>query len=155
MSSLAINVPSGTTVLPSNVKFQGSGKDLVIQKVKRRTKKFKMSKAQRNKISAAARKFKVPILTAVSVAPAVLMSAQTALVQPTPMAKFSDFARNMISFYTGIWINRLGQVTFQPQRLLVGWAPIVAVGAVKALARGRVMAINRALSRAQIPANLS
>ena len=154
-ASLAVSIPKSAIVLPPNVRVQSAGGTLILQKVKRRTKRFKMSKAQRQKISAASRKFKVPILTAISVAPAVLLSAQDTMVHPKLMTKLMAFTRSMLSYYTGIFVNLDGtNARFMPERLLVGWGPIVAVGTIKAVAKGRVMAINRALSRAQIPANL-
>ena len=141
-------------VLPSNVRVSQVGTQLILQKVKRSRKRFKMSKKQRAKISAASRKLKVPILTSLSVAPAVLLSAQTAMIlRQGLLDRVLEFSLQMISYYTGALIQG-NNVTFQPSRLAVGWGPIVAVGAVKTLAKGRVMAINRALSRAQIPANL-
>ena len=153
--SLVSSIPKGTIVLPSNVRASEIGGKLILTKVKRSRKRFKMSKKQRNKISAASRKFKVPILTGMSIAPAVLFSAQTAMGISKPLDKLRVFATELISYYTGVQANFfVPGFTFQPTRLVIGWGPIVAVGAIKLVAKGRVMAINRALSRAQIPANL-
>ena len=153
--SLSTNIPKNTMVLPSNVRVSQVGTQLILQKVKRSRKKFKMSKAQRQKISAASRKFKLPILTGIAVGPAVLLSAQKAMTRGAVIEKLQTFAQEMISYYTGATFSNAGAfLGWDAGRLAVGWGPIVAVGAVKTLAKGRVMAINRALSRAQIPANL-
>ena len=155
MSSLAISIPKDTIVLPSNVRFSTSGKDLIVQKVRRRTKRFKMTKVQRNKISAATKKFKFPILTGLSVAPAAFLAFNDAMQSASFQNRILRFSLKMIEFYSGISISPFTQqVSFIPQSLLVGWGPLLAVVGIKTLAKGRVMAINRALSRAQIPANL-
>lgn len=154
--SLTTNIPKNTMVLPSNVRVSQVGTQLILQKVKRSRKKFKMSKKQRQKISAASKKFKVPILTGIMLAPSVFLSASEAMKRTAPLDKLKRFSLDMISYYTGMTINDAGtSVGFDPMRLAVGWAPVIGVGLVKTVAKGRVMAINRALSRAQIPANLS
>lgn len=154
--SIAPSIPKSAIVLPSNVKVVNTSGTLILQKVKRRVKRFKMSKKQRQKIAASARKFKLPILTAVSIGPATLLAAQAGLAQGPLINKIQVFLLELLSYYTGLRIAPTGQfLGWQGQRMLVGWGPIVAVGAAKAVAKGRIMAINRALSRAQIPANLS
>jgi hypothetical protein len=153
--SLTTNIPKSAIVLPSNVRVSQVGTQLVLQKVKRSRKRFKMSKTQRQKISAASKKFKVPILTGISVAPAVLLSASQAMAETGLNRQAMRFVQQLLSYYTGMLFRfEGGAPIFEPARLAIGWGPIVAVGAVKTLAKGRVMAINRALSRAQIPANL-
>jgi hypothetical protein len=153
--SLVTNIPKTAIVLPSNVRVQSAGGTLILQKIKRRTKKFKMSKAQRQKISTAARKFKWPLLTSFAVGPAVLVSAKSAMARGPLIDKLDTFVKEMISYYTGVRIFDSGSgFIFEANRLAIGWGPIFAVGAVKLVAKGRIMAINRALSRAQIPANL-
>lgn len=155
MSSLAISIPSDAIVLPPNVKFQTAGKQLILQKVKRRTRRFKMSKAQRNKISLASKKFKWPILTTVAVAPAVLLSASQAMSETGLDRQAMRFVQQLLSYYTGMLFRfEGGRPIFEPARLAIGWGPIIAVGVGKTVAKGRIMAINRALSRANIPANL-
>lgn len=152
MPSLAVSIPDKAVVLPPRVRFSHAGGQLIIQKISRRVRKFKTSKATRQKISAASKKFKVPLLTGLSLAPAVLLSVQDAMLHPTLLAKVLAFTRTMLSFYTGMFFGLDGKTfRFEPARLAIGWGPIVAVGTFKAIAKGRLMAINRALSRAQIP----
>lgn len=154
--ALAVSIPKDTIVLPSNVKFSVSGKDLIIQKTKRRVKRFKMTKQQREKIARTAKKFKWPIITSIAVGPAVLLSAQRAMTTSGIVNQLQLFARTMLEFYTGIVISGDGRsMRWDPKLMLVGWGPLVGVLAIKRLAKSQIASINRALSQAQIPLRAS
>lgn len=154
-STLAVNIPSTAVVLPSNVRFSGSGKDLVIQKVKRRVRRFKMPKAQREKISRAAKQFKWPIVTTIALAPSALIAANFAFQRQGLVNQFSEFSRRTLLHYTGIWVFEDGRIAFLPRFAAIGWGPIFGVMAAKKIARGTLMKLNRAASQAKLPANFT
>lgn len=152
--SLVAQVPKTAIILPSNMKVVGTS-PLILQKIKRRVKKFKTSVATRKKIAAASRKFKIPILTSIAVGPALLISIRTAMTQVGIVNQISQFLRTMLRFYTGITITAGGGASFKAKDALVGLGPLFGVLVLKLIARKTITKLGRTASQLQLPVSAS
>ena len=123
-----------------------------IQKQKRSRKTFKMPKAQRQKIAAAARRFKFPILTAAAIGVPLAFSIAAAQrhggLFSTEGAKW--FGSNMLAYYTGF-----APMTqdFEAKRLMYGLVPLIATMVLRR--SGITKAPNAMLAKMRIPLRLS
>ena len=141
--------------LPAGHKIIETAHGNYIQKQKKRKRTYKMPKAQRQKIAAAARRFKFPILTGAAVGLPIIISVDKAggmsnLFTRSGMFKFS---REMLASYTGVFIEGGGGVAFVPHLMLRGLVPIAIVAAVNRL--GLLKTANQKLAKTRLPLRLS
>lgn len=136
---------AGLPVLPSNFKVVSIEGKQFAQKKTRSRRRFKLSKSKRAKISAAAKKFKIPVLTiGANIVPIVggvswLTDKGTGLASTAkPMQKAVALWNTTLRYYTGVSLIggafandpvRFGSFSFGDA--LIGLGPNVLLGAVK------------------------
>jgi len=117
---MATDKIAGYAVLPRGYKVIEGTK--MVQKAKRSRKRYKMSKAARNKIAASARRFKLPVLTLGAVALGTWEPIQM-LTQGQGKLAGQILLRN----YTGFNVDGNGGVEFKFRYLMNGLLPLTAV----------------------------
>lgn len=156
--SLAITeVPHNVNILP-----QSTSTKLIVQKKKITRRRFKTSLATRKKISAAARRFKFPVLSAgANIIPAVQTADWVMKVAVNPAFAPRDKAvtgwNALMAPYTGVKMAAKGSTEIVPKLALgelgKGLFPNLIVMAVRRL--GVFRSLNAKLSKAKIPISLS
>lgn len=153
-----MTVPKGYRI--ATVTVNGSPTSALVAKQSRRSK-FKMSKSQRDKIAAAARKIKIPVLTiGANAIPAfgALDFLMHDLVAPTTgTEKGVRFFNKVMSPYLPITLQNLGagqiKANFTPQTILGGTIPNLIVWGVRR--SGIFKGTNAKLTKAKLPFSLS
>ena len=135
--------------LPAGHRIVETAHGNYIQKVKRRRKTYKMPKAQRQKIAAAARKIKIPALTTAAVLTPTIKAWRNARAL-TGTDKLEEFGCSMLAYYTGFY-PKTGDFKFS--RLSYGLFPLLAVVVVRKL--GVFKGVNSQLAKMKIPLRLS
>lgn len=137
--------------LPPNTRIVTQvGNELVLTKKKRSVRRFKTSKKTRDKISRAARKFKIPIITGAAIALPLAIAITEGMKPAANSEKVKAFSRNILNSYTGIDIV---ERNFKLSRMATGTLPLI--GAMIARRSGLFKGANRALSRLKVPVSLS
>lgn len=112
--------------------------------------KSKMPKEQRDRIRAAARKMKVPLLTAAAIGVPVFSAMKFAKEQGGDFQrKAFMFSREILSSYTGIQVSSDGTTTFKLERMQKGLLPLAILTGVKRL--GIFRGANTGLTKARLP----
>lgn len=125
------------------------------QKIKRSRKKYKTPKAARNKMSLAARRIRWPLLTMTAVGIPVITATTKAGGFNKIFTRTGSyiFGRELLSYYTGVFLSPVQAPKFQVEKLMMGLLPLLILGGVKRL--GVFRGINQQLGRMRIPLRLS
>ena len=135
-------------MLPKGYKVVETSAGTYLQKSKQSRKRYKMSKSARNKIAAAARRFKLPVLTVGALAGGTWQPINL-LFQGQGQYAMQVLVRN----YTGINTDFNGSVEFKPRYMLNGLVPIVAVMLINR--SGILRPTNQKLAKTKIPVRFS
>lgn len=137
------------------------GSKVYLQKKRRSRKRYKLSKKHRDKLSRAAKKFKLPVLTiganAIPIMNALRVFSRNSLryIAETPAVQATLF-NGVVAPYLGVKITPTGDsfdAHFAPGELLKGLAPNVLLALLK---RQRIyQAANRFISKLGLPVGLS
>lgn len=131
---------AGLPLLPAGYTVIEKGGKAYAQKKKRTRRRYKLSKAQRQKISTAAKKFRLPVLTiGANIVPIFGAFDFITNIMPqnlTPNHKVVSLWNRTIKYYTGITLTLDGQgnPAYSHWRLgdaALGLGPNIILGAVK------------------------
>jgi len=140
-------------VIPSGYRVIDTPAGTFLQKKTRRTRQYKLSKAKRQALSRASRRFKVPVVTSAAII--VGMHEPVAWLHKHNYNKtgWRGFGTLTLRNYTGIWINQEGEVKFQPKHALKGAGSLFLTYLLRR--SGITKPVNRMLTRMRIPITLS
>ncbi len=144
------------TIPPGHKIVIGADGKSYLQKTKRRRRRYKMSKAHRNKIKAGLNKFKIPVLTVSALAPPFAVALDAAMGQPTFAGKLRNFGTSFLASYTGIVADPVNP-RWEPKRMMFGLLPLVGLGFVKSIPmmKNAISGVNRFLNRMGIPVGMN
>jgi len=142
--------------IPAGYRIVHVGGRNYIQKKKRSRKRYKLSKAQRNKLSRAAKQLKIPALTTAANAPhflrflSMLSRYRGGLSDPAAQAAI---ANTITEPYLGVTFDSSMQPSWHPEKMLAGLVPNIAI---RVLTKYRVFSnINTKLTKMGLPISLS
>lgn len=127
---------AGMKVIPAGFKtIVLANGETALQKKTRRRKKFKTSKATRNKLAAARRKFTVPVLTlganAIPIVQGIDWLTNVLPSSRSAQDKGSKLFNAVVAPYVGIRMTAAGDVNFNFKELMKGLVPNIALFAIK------------------------
>jgi len=137
---------AGMKVLPRGYKVVPGTN--IVQQVKQRRSKYKMSKSARNKIAAAARRFKLPVLTTGALALGMWEPIKYLFDN---QAKYAG--QILLRNYTGFNVDGMGGVEWKFHYMKNGLLPLVAVMLINR--SGILKPVNQKLAKTRIPLRLS
>nr|BDI55274.1 MAG: hypothetical protein [uncultured archaeon] len=143
----------GLPYLPKKYSIvERGGKAYVTTKGHRR---YKTPAKVRRRISAGLRRMKLPLLTIAAGGVPLYLAGTTAggLTKVFTQRGSFVFGRELLSYYTGIYIESANVIKFIPQRMMVGLLPLVGLMMIKRF--GVFRGVNRSLGRMRIPLRLS
>lgn len=150
-----MSVVAGFKVIPKGFTPVTVGKTTLLKKTGRR-RKFKLSKATRNKIATSARKVKIPVLTiGANLVPALGAFNWLTNVFPSTApinTKTASLFRSIITPYTGVWLDNNLKPSFRPEQLMLGLVPNLIVFGINRF--GVFKSVNQKLAKSRLPIRL-